>query len=106
MKIELESVKEDKMYVDSNKAQLEQIDSDLKQNNQIMVESLDNLNDELAMMKTMLEEIKSSSQDSTIMNHLNAKVWTMIFILITIIRATFSDFYWFYCMSEHTNGCG
>ena len=74
VKIELESVKEDKMYVDSNKAQLEQIDSDLKQNNQIMVESLDNLNDELAMMKTMLEEIKSSSQDSTIMNHLNAKV--------------------------------
>ena len=64
VKIELESVKEDKMYVDSNKAQLEQI----------MVESLDNLNDELAMMKTMLEEIKSSSQDSTIMNHLNAKV--------------------------------
>ena len=74
VKIELELVKEAKMDVDSNKAQLEQVNSDLKQYNQIMVESLANLNDELAMMKTMLEEIKSSSQDSTIMNHLNAKV--------------------------------
>ena len=74
MKIELESVKEDKMDVDSHKALLEQVNGDLEQNNQIMVESLANLNDELAMTKTMLEESKSNAKDSTIMNHLNAKV--------------------------------
>ena len=74
MKIELEMVKEDKMDVDSHKALLEQVNSDLEQNNQIMVESLANLNDELAMTKTMLEESKSNSQESTMIDHLNAKV--------------------------------
>ena len=74
MKIELEMVKEDKMDVDSHKALLEQVNGDLEQNNQIMVESLANLNDELAMTKTMLEESKSNSQESTMIDHLNAKV--------------------------------
>ena len=70
VKVELEMVKEDKMDVDSHKALLEQVNGDLEQNNQIMVESLANLNDELAMTKTMLEESKSNSQ----IDHLNAKV--------------------------------